>query len=129
MTMNEQQERAFGLKVRNKLNGSTASMDPAVTERLFAARQAALRRAHQVRTEPVLVSLGHNLADWGRGTWRPLLLAAVLMIAAVGVDYWQTVVQARELEEVDSALLTNDLPINAYLDHGFARWLQDSGKR
>ena len=30
-----------------------------------------------------------------------------------------------ELEEVDSALLSDDLPIDAYLDQGFDAWVQN----
>ena len=33
--------------------------------------------------------------------------------------------RAAELEEIDSALLADDLPINAYLDKGFQAWLSE----
>jgi hypothetical protein len=31
-----------------------------------------------------------------------------------------------EIEEIDSAILTGDLPINAYLDNSFDTWLKRS---
>jgi len=34
--------------------------------------------------------------------------------------------QIDEIEELDSALLSDDLPIDAYLDSGFVAWLRDS---
>ncbi|MGC3962096.1 MAG: DUF3619 family protein [Rhodocyclaceae bacterium] len=127
--MNELEQRAFGLKVRNKLNGSTARMEPELTERLRVAREAALTRARAAQREPILAGFGHTIAEWGRETWRPLALAAMLALLALGFDHWQTVHRARELEEVDSALLTDELPLDAYLDHGFYRWLQNSEAR
>jgi hypothetical protein len=33
-----------------------------------------------------------------------------------------------EAEEIDSALLTSELPINAYLDQGFDAWLKRSSE-
>jgi hypothetical protein len=41
-------------------------------------------------------------------------------------QYWQTVQQARDIEETDAAILTSELPIEAYLDRGFQAWLKRS---
>ena len=30
----------------------------------------------------------------------------------------------RDIEETDAAILTSDLPIDAYLDRGFQNWLK-----
>ncbi|MGH8724065.1 MAG: DUF3619 family protein, partial [Burkholderiales bacterium] len=37
---------------------------------------------------------------------------------------WQQNQRAAELEEIDSLLLADDLPIDAYLDRGFQSWLK-----
>jgi hypothetical protein len=44
----------------------------------------------------------------------------------VGTYYWNHFEQAAENEEVDSALLSDDLPPAAYLDKGFQAWLERS---
>ena len=36
------------------------------------------------------------------------------------------VVQANDIAEIDASLLTDDLPINAYLDNNFEAWLKRS---
>ena len=51
-----------------------------------------------------------------------LLLA--LTTGVLGTYYWSELQQIEENEEIDSALLADDLPINAYLDHGFHTWLE-----
>jgi hypothetical protein len=50
----------------------------------------------------------------------------VLLIvgAALYFQYWQSVQQVRDIEETDAAILTSDLPIEAYLDRGFPAWLK-----
>ena len=54
------------------------------------------------------------------------LAGAALIIALVGMQYWQRTPTAEEIEEIDAALLTSDLPINAYLDNSFDTWLKRS---
>jgi len=39
--------------------------------------------------------------------------------------YWHSMEYVAELEEVDSALLTDDLPPDAFLDNDFFEWLKD----
>jgi hypothetical protein len=41
-----------------------------------------------------------------------------------GIYTWQQSQRAAELEEIDALLLTDDLPIDAYLDRGFQNWLK-----
>ncbi len=123
--MNEQQ---FGNKVRHLLNRGLA-LDPAKRERLRKAREQALERQ---RPEPVL---GLRWADnvFGRfdGWWglsaRVLLPLAVLVFAVSGIYTWQENRRVAELVEIDAQLLTDDLPIDAYLDRGFQNWLQSRG--
>ena len=48
-----------------------------------------------------------------------------MLIASAGALYtWQQNQRAAEIEEVDALLLTDDLPIDAYLDRGFQNWLK-----
>ena len=50
----------------------------------------------------------------------------LLLLSLGGIVYWQTVQQNNDVEEIDTHLLTGDLPINAYLDKDFDAWLKRS---
>jgi hypothetical protein len=55
--------------------------------------------------------------------WIGMLLIVGGLIA---FQTWQTAQQQRDIEETDAALLTSELPIEAYLDRGFQNWLKQS---
>ena len=66
------------------------------------------------------------------GGGRPLLGDARLWVGILlivgGVLFfqnWQIAQQTRDIEETDAALLTSELPIEAYLDRGFQNWLKE----
>jgi uncharacterized protein DUF3619 len=120
--MNEHQ---FGKKVRQLLNGG--SLGAQVERRLQAARELALSRQRPERA-PAFAWADNVLGRFGGG-WTTLTLYAVLCLAvlaggAAGIYTWQQNQRIAELEEIDSQLLTDDLPIDAYLDRGFPNWLK-----
>ncbi len=120
-------ERKFGLQIKQKLD-QTLDFDPATRQRLKFAREQALVR--QRMAEPAFVPVWAD-ALLGRLTESPAsagigLAGAALILALVGIQYWQRSPSAEELEEIDVALLTSDLPINAYLDKSFDTWLKRS---
>lgn len=41
----------------------------------------------------------------------------------IGVTYWENMQRAAELADIDAAMLSDNLPLNAYLDHGFNAYL------
>jgi hypothetical protein len=55
-----------------------------------------------------------------------LLPMAVLILGLIAVNQWRDSQLAAEIEEIDTAVLTSDLPIDAYLDKGFDAWLKRS---
>jgi hypothetical protein len=121
--MNEQQ---FGNKVRQILNRGLLGVDPQVERRLRAARELALSRQ---RPERATAFAWANSATGRSSGWSALALyvllpLAVLVGGAAGVYNWQQNQRIAELEELDSQLLTDDLPIDAYLDRGFQNWLK-----
>lgn len=118
--MNEQQ---FGNRIRHLLNQGLA-LDPAKRDRLRAAREQALTRQ---RAEPALRWADNVLGSfdgWRGVSTRVLLPVAVLVLAVSGIYTWQEKRRVAELVEIDSQLLTDDLPIDAYLDRGFQNWLK-----
>ena len=61
---------------------------------------------------------------WAGVTLRVLVPLAMLVACAGAAYTWQQNQRAAEIEEVDALLLTDDLPIDAYLDRGFQNWLK-----
>jgi len=53
-----------------------------------------------------------------------LLPVLALVVATFGIYRWQESQRLAEVVEIDSQLLTDDLPIDAYLDRGFQNWLK-----
>ena len=121
--MNEHQ---FGKRVRQELNRGLLGVDERVERRLRGARELALSRQRPEPT-PALAWAGNTLGRVGgwSGLARYVVVPlAVLAIAATGIYNWQQNQRIAELEEIDSQLLTDDLPIDAYLDRGFQNWLK-----
>ncbi len=46
-----------------------------------------------------------------------------LVISLVGIAYWEDQQRTAELADIDAAMLSDDLPLDAYLDHGFNAYL------
>ena len=55
-----------------------------------------------------------------------MLAALALVVGLSSGMLWQADEQMNELEDVDSALLADDLPLDAYTDQGFAAWLDQN---
>ena len=120
-------EREFGKKIKQQLD-QTLDLKPAELNRLKVAREQALAR--QRIAKPVFVPAWVD-AVMGRLSGNPssagiALAGAALIMALIGVQYWQQSPTVEEIEEIDAALLTSDLPINAYLDKSFDTWLKRS---
>lgn len=90
------------------------SSAPELKELEFALK---IRRALDERaaTLPRPVSLARRIA-------RALPLA-VLLAGIAGIAYWENLQHTAELADIDAAMLSDDLPLNAYLDHGFNAYL------
>ena len=119
--MNEQQ---FGYRIRHLLNQSR--VDDATAARLREARELALSRQ---RPEPAPALAWADNAVGSLGGWSGLSLRVLapllaLAVAAGAVYSWQQNQRLAEIEEIDAQLLTDDLPIDAYLDRNFQTWLK-----
>jgi len=120
-------ESKFGHQIRQQLD-QALDLEPATLKQLKVAREQAVAR--QRVSEPVFV-LAWADAVVGRLSGNPasasiVLAGAALILALVGIQYWQRAPSVEELAEIDAALLTSDLPINAYLDNSFDTWLKRS---
>ncbi len=133
--MNEPQ---LARNIKDILDASLG-LSPEVVARLKVARERALERHRAPVGELVLAGAGRsNVRMGGPGylVTRILLPAAFLVAAAIGLQHWQDAQRAAryvaqevaEIEEIDSGLLTGDLPIKAYLDEDFQAWLKRSSE-
>jgi hypothetical protein len=118
-------EQLFASKICQVLDRAT-HVEPSIAERLRAARERALevRRPERV---PALAWADNVLGGFGGqgGLWLSLVLPALLVVLSVaGIYTWQQNQRLVEIEEIDAELLTDDLPIDAYLDRGFEAWLK-----
>jgi hypothetical protein len=120
--MNEMQ---FGNRIRQALNQGLR-LNARQAERLHAARERALAAR---RPEPVGAMAWADNVLGGFGGWSGVSLRLVIPLAALAVSVaalqtWQQNRVISDIEEIDSMLLTDDLPIDAYLDRGFQTWLK-----
>jgi len=123
-------EQELARKLVQHLDRGVGEIEPGVRQRLAVARNAALAR---YRVQPQAahgLALGGRIAAWfddGHGHARQLVLLSALLLAAAAYFYWPANGgPASELAEIDVSLLTDDLPVNAYLDKGFDSWLKRS---
>lgn len=119
-------EHLFGNKVRQILNQGLPRIGTVAKARLLAAREQALARQ---RPEPAAgLAWADNVVGrfggWSGVSLRMILPLAILLAGVSGIYTWQQNQRAAELEEIDALLLTDDLPIDAYLDRGFQNWLK-----
>ena len=132
--MNEPNDE-LARRIVQHLDFGADHVSPLTHARLLEARKGALAR-YQERLEPArgYAWAGGAIARRGEHPFLSprYLIAAAALVAALGVlAYWQDARQngsnvASELAEIDAGLLTDELPINAFLDKGFDSWLKRS---
>lgn len=124
--MNEQDELAR--RIVKLLDESADNIGSEQRERLRAARSMAL--AHRVAPQPawtaVLAGNVSQLTEYRLFGVRYLIPMAALVLGLMGVVYMNSNGTSSDIADIDAGLLTDELPINAYLDKGFDSWLKRS---
>jgi Protein of unknown function (DUF3619) len=117
-------EHAFALSIKHALNENAQALPQATLDKLYAARRLATA---QRKTATQHSSVFDALSRFAQSLLSPLAFAAPALVVGVGLyimadknadNYVQTVA------EIDSQVLTQDLPIDALLDKGFVRYVQ-----
>ena len=127
-------------KLRHALNENLESLPASTTERLAAARKLALSRKKP--DAPVVAQGGlrrffdvdfhfSGVRPSGAGLGRlgvalPLL---ALVVGLGGLYQYEQEQRIDELAELDAAMLADELPLTAYLDHGFNAYLESQQRR
>lgn len=123
----------MALRISARLSEAADGLPYDISERLRASRVQALakRKVQSVRTASSLshaggsVSLtlgGDHLSMWERLAAMLPLFALVVGLIAINVVQDQN--SSDEIAEIDTALLTDDLPPSAYADQGFVQFLK-----
>ncbi len=122
----------FASKVRQALNENLNNLPSSATGRLALARQNAVARkkkstapAFQPVFIPQLANSGSGrkagMPMWSRmGVILPLL---VLAAGLIGIYQYEAQQSINETADIDALVLADELPISAYLDHGFNAFL------
>ena len=102
--LTETQADHFGRTSAVLLQKGAQSLPMGIKERLHAARMKALsvKKAEKIR-----------------------LPLAVLVFGLIGIAHWQDESRINDIAEVDAALLSDDVPPDAYADSGFLAFLKN----
>lgn len=127
-------QNRFALKTVSYLSAGSAELSHDISERLRSARVQALsqRKVVKSRTAENVVGSGTSAAlSWGSGdgwNWWSRIGSVLPLIALVAglltINSFQSDNRIQELAEVDSALLTDELPPAAFADPGFNQFLK-----
>ena len=117
----------FAYKVRQILNHGTDTLDVKVAERLHLARTTAIQSRGSIQLLR-FAGVANIAGEYLSGYLRVLLTLIALSVGVIGTYYWNSFEQASEFEEIDSALLADELPPAIYLDRGFHAWLEHNSQ-
>ncbi len=116
-------EKEFGRQAAEWLTVSTQSIEPRQLQRLQAARFAALESLPNQLASIDSTRSGQatmSLSWLQRALIVVPLIALVLVLASANLSKDPNA----EIGELDAALLTGELPIDAFLDEDFDAWLR-----
>ncbi len=131
-------ELNFAYKVRHALNESIDNLPPSKIARLAKARNVALSR--QKKNSPLKLFILQQVFATGTnhffnksfsylarsiGVTIPLL---ILVVGLISISHFEQQQRIKETADLDTAVLSDELPVSAYLDHGFNVYLASRGE-
>ena len=130
-------EERMGLLARDLLDDGAEQLPANVIARLNQARSLALSHIPQQKewaTEAVWATSGYGTSkeapNWASKMWSALGVAPIVALALglFAIASWQQDERIKDIATVDSALLTDVIPPEAYKDDGYVRFLMTNGK-
>ena len=121
----------FGQASAALLRQGTQTIPQNIKDRLYAARMKALsvRKPEKVLIQKqVLAGASRNWTSGANGRWDTVGWIApltVLVFGLIGIAQWQDDSRINDIAEVDAALLSDDVPPDAYADSGFMAFLKN----
>ncbi|HMW53999.1 MAG TPA: DUF3619 family protein [Accumulibacter sp.] len=123
-------ELHFAYKIRQHLNRGLNELPAGTLKRLESARQQALSQQKVLVHQSVLAGVGNFVQHQVDNLHiKQVLLALIVVLGITSYTYWYADQSITELEIIDSALLSDDLPIAAFTDKGFDAWLKSSASQ
>lgn len=110
--------------VTRQLDAGLVNIGQDQRERLKQAREAALAR--QVRCSEARFAGIAEMFHVNFFTRRAMTRTTALLLLTLGIAYWHANYYIVELAEIDSAILTDDMPMDVITDKGFDTWLKSS---
>jgi hypothetical protein len=130
-------ELNFVYKVRHALNENLENLPASTTEKLASARTIALSRKKKTSPLQALLPQAALAGEDGRLlrgplSWLERMGLAVPLVALVagliGIYQFEQEQRIKELAEMDAAVLSDELPLSAYVDDGFNAYLAKRGE-
>ncbi|MDB5790271.1 MAG: hypothetical protein JWQ80_295 [Massilia sp.] len=122
-------------KLRHALNEHLDALPASTTERLAAARALALARkkadapAGARQAVRRLFGVRFHLSGAGLGRLGVAIPLLALVFGLGGLYQYDQQQRIAELAELDAAVLADELPLTAYLDHGFNAYLESQQRQ
>jgi hypothetical protein len=122
-------DEVLAKKIVTELNAGLDYVRPEILQQLNLARERAC--AHVKHKSEVHVGVGHSMALVDKlRQHRVGILGAVLMMLLLAsfVVMQSNMDDDDDTASVDTALLTGDLPVNAYLDGHISKWVNNDSE-
>lgn len=124
--MNE--EDRMGKEVAKLLNRSLDDIDQKTLHQLRSARRAALEKyepsRHFLHAGAAVSAQGGH--DGFFTNTNKLLLSITVLLILLGSIYWKITHETDENAAIDTMILADDLPVEAYIDDEFDQWLDST---
>lgn len=127
----------FAYKVRHALNENLDNLPPSATERLASARKIALcakKASAPKRRFAIQERFAGSLGNYFN---EPISLIArlgmivpviVLVTGLAAIYHFEKQQRISDIAEIDALVLSDELPLSAYVDHGFNAYLARRGE-
>ncbi|THC46085.1 DUF3619 family protein [Massilia sp. Mn16-1_5] len=116
-------------KIRHALNENLDALPASTTERLAAARAIALSRKQQPRKSRRFFDVDFHFSGASLGRLGVAIPLLALVVGLGGLYQYEEQQRIAELAELDAAVLADELPLTAYLDHGFNAYLESQQRQ
>ncbi|QWD61758.1 DUF3619 family protein [Polynucleobacter sp. MWH-UH25E] len=133
-TLSPVQVDEFGRASAALLSEGAQSLPANIKDRLYEARKKALAVRKPEKVQVKASTLAGTSGNWtgsfksSNNLWDTLSWVApivVLVFGLIGIAQWQNESRINDIAEVDAALLTDDVPPDAYADSGFMAFLKN----
>ncbi|MDA8095501.1 MAG: DUF3619 family protein [Betaproteobacteria bacterium] len=123
-------EAELAERIAARMSRALKDLDPKITARLRTARTDALMSHRAPQRAPRLAGATAHIPPHG---WNLLadhrlrVSLAALIFAVLTLTTWRsTQVAPPSAGDIDARLLSSDLPLQAYVDNTFAKWINAS---